>query len=70
MFLKIFESHKRRKISTKSNDLSCNTSGSQLRMFKMRLSYDPTNNNEYIKKSKLQTILRHRTVQINIFIRR
>ena len=33
-------------ISTKSDELSCNTSGSPLDMLTMGISHDPTNNNK------------------------
>ena len=64
LFLKtdIFKSHNRLRITTKSNDLQFNTSGSQLDWLLIKLSHELTKNNKFKKKPKFQTILQHDTV--------
>ena len=67
MFLKIniFKSHNRLKISTNSDELRCVTSGKELGQ---RGLVTTPQNNKYLKKPKLQTILYH-TVQGAIVMR-
>ena len=64
----IFKSHKRLKITIYSDRLSLITSVSQLGLLIIRLSHEPIKI-KYIKKQKIQKILRHDTVQGTIIIR-